>query len=162
MWLRQDRRRVCTRHFTDLAALSGSLVARSSHWPNNRDRYSSITGCVYHVCSSSMASCWLTIPDGNQFEEVAGQQDLGWGAEELCPGAGGALGCGVDVCVGEDLPDGGGGDLDAEDEEFAVDAAVAPARVFLGQAQYQDSDGSYGAGPARVFRSGHPGVASTE
>ena len=28
----------------------------------------------------------------------------------------------------EDLPHGGGGDLDAEDEQFAVDAPVAPAR----------------------------------
>jgi hypothetical protein len=63
--------------------------------------------------------------EGDGFEEVAGQQDLGLGARELGPGAGGAFGCGVDAGVGEDLPHGGGGDRDAEDEEFGVDAAVA-------------------------------------
>ena len=70
--------------------------------------------------------------EGDGFEEVAGQADLGLGAEELGPGAGGALGCGVDAGVGEDLPDGGCGDLDAQDEEFAVDAAVASVRVVPG------------------------------
>ncbi len=62
---------------------------------------------------------------GHGFEEVAGQQDVGLGAEELCPGAGCAFGCGVDAGVGEDLPHGRGGDLHPEDEEFAVDPAIA-------------------------------------
>jgi hypothetical protein len=43
-----------------------------------------------------------------------------------------------------------------------VDPAVAPARVLLRQAKDQDSDGLYGAGPSRTFRSGHRGVASAE
>jgi hypothetical protein len=55
-------------------------------------------------------------------EEVAGKQGPGLGAEETGPGGSGALGCRVDPGVVQDLPHGGGGDLDAEDEEFAVDA----------------------------------------
>ncbi|MFC0107879.1 hypothetical protein [Kibdelosporangium aridum] len=43
------------------------------------------------------------------------------GTEELGPGAGGAVGCWIDVGVVEDLLRGRGGNLDAEDEEFAVD-----------------------------------------
>jgi hypothetical protein len=78
--------------------------------------------------------------EGDGFEEVAGQQGLGLGAEELGPGAGRAFGCRVDAGVGEDLPYGGCGDFDAEDEQFTVDAAVAPARVFLGQARNQGLD----------------------
>ncbi len=99
---------------------------------------------------------------GDGFEEATGQQGVGLGAEELCPGAGGAFGCGVDAGVGEDLPHGGGGDFDAEDEQFAVDAAVVPTRVLLREAEDQDSDGSDGARSARAFRSGHPGVASAQ
>jgi hypothetical protein len=100
--------------------------------------------------------------EGDGFEEVAGQQDLCLGAEELGPGAGGAFGCGVDAGVGEDLPHGRGGDLDAEDEEFAVDAAVDLTGVLLGQAQDQDSNGPDGAWSARAFRARHSGVVSAE
>src|SRR5882762_9352272 len=56
----------------------------------------------------------------------------------------------------------GGGDFHAQDEQFAVDAAVAPVRVLLGQAQDQDSDGSYGAWSARGFRTGRAGVTPAE
>jgi hypothetical protein len=89
--------------------------------------------------------------EGDSFEEVAGQEGFGLGAEELGPGAGRACGGGVDAGLGENLPHGRGGDLQAPDEEFAVDAAVAPVWVVLGQAQDQDSDGPDGAWPARVF-----------
>ena len=67
---------------------------------------------------------------GDSFEEVAGQQGFGLGAEEVSPGGGGAFGRRVDPGVVKDLPDGGGGRPDAEDEEFAVDAPVAPGRVL--------------------------------
>jgi hypothetical protein len=40
------------------------------------------------------------------------------------PFAGGPLGCGVDACLMQDLPDRGGGDADPEGEQFAVDARV--------------------------------------
>jgi hypothetical protein len=68
---------------------------------------------------------------GDRLEEVAGEQGPGLGAEEVSPGGGGALGCRVDPGLLKDLPDGGGGDLDPEDEQFAVDAAVAPERKML-------------------------------
>ncbi|MFD1046686.1 hypothetical protein ACFQ1S_14560 [Kibdelosporangium lantanae] len=96
------------------------------------------------------------------FEEVTGQQDLGLRAEELGPGAGRTFRCGVDAGVGEDLPHGRCGNLDAKDEGFAVDAAITPARVLLRQAQDQDSHRPDGARPSRAFRSGHLGVVSPE
>ena len=40
----------------------------------------------------------------------------------------------VDAGVVEDLPNSGGGDLDAQDEEFTVDAAVPPRTVLPSQA----------------------------
>jgi hypothetical protein len=51
---------------------------------------------------------------GGGLEEVAGQDRVGLGAEEGRPGRGGAFWCRVDPGVLEDLPDGGGGDCDAE------------------------------------------------
>src|SRR3954463_14803458 len=50
-------------------------------------------------------------------EEVAGQDRVGLAAEEGGPGLAVALGCGVDAVLFEDLPHGGGGDLDAEHGE---------------------------------------------
>jgi hypothetical protein len=47
--------------------------------------------------------------------------------------------------VVQDLPDGGGGDLDAESREFAVDASVSPGRVLAGQAQDESADRADGA-----------------
>jgi hypothetical protein len=61
---------------------------------------------------------------GDGLEEVAGKQGPGLGAEEVSPGGRSAFGCWVDPGLPEDLPHGGGGSLDPEDEEFAVDAAV--------------------------------------
>ena len=52
----------------------------------------------------------------------------------------------------EDRPDARGGDDDARGGEFAVDAAVAPVRVLLREAEYQ------GGGPFRDSRSTWPGV----
>ena len=97
---------------------------------------------------------------GDGLEEVAGEQGIGLGAEEAGPGGGGALGCRVDPGVVEDLPHGGGGDLDAEDEEFAVDAPVAPARVLSCQAQYEQADGADGARQARATGAGSGRVAA--
>jgi len=59
------------------------------------------------------------------------------GAEEAGPGGSGALGRRVDPGLLQDLPHGGGGSLDAEDEQLAVDAAVPPARILCCQAQHQ-------------------------
>ena len=67
----------------------------------------------------------------------------------------------IPACV-EDLPHGGGGDLDAEDEEFAVDAPVAPGRVLPCQAQHQQADGADGARSARAPGAGSGRVAARQ
>src|SRR5258708_34842669 len=87
---------------------------------------------------------------GDGLEEVAGEQCIGLGAEEAGPGGSGALGCRVDPGLVQDFPHGGGSDLDTEDEEFAVDAPVAPARSLSCQSQYQQADGAHGARTART------------
>jgi hypothetical protein len=46
------------------------------------------------------------------------------GTELMPAGAPGAFGCRIDPDLAEDLPYGGGGDLDADGEQFAVDAPV--------------------------------------
>jgi hypothetical protein len=65
---------------------------------------------------------------GDCLEEIAGEQGAGLEAEEAGPSGGVAFGCWVDPGVVEDLPYGGGGSLNPGDKEFAVDAAIAPAR----------------------------------
>src|SRR5216683_3131470 len=55
---------------------------------------------------------------------IAGKQCPCLGAEEVSPGGGGALGRRINPGLLQDLPHGGGGDPDAEDEQFAVDAPV--------------------------------------
>lgn len=90
----------------------------------------------------------LRARQGADFEQVAGQQGLGLVAQEV--GLGGVLPfrCGRDAVFLEDLPGGGRGDLDAQCREFAVDFAVAPGRVFAGEAQDQGTD--------RADRGGRP------
>jgi len=73
-----------------------------------------------------------------------------WERRKLAPGGGRALGCRIDSGVVKNLPHGGGCSLDPEDEEFAVDAPVAPARVLPRQAQHQHADGADGTRPARA------------
>jgi hypothetical protein len=51
---------------------------------------------------------------GESLEEVAGEQSAGLGTEEGRPGGRGVVVCWVDSGIGEDLPDGGRGDLDLE------------------------------------------------
>lgn len=103
-------------------------------------------------CGAEDADPALRMPDHHEhvhadtgerdrFEEVTAQQDLSLGTKELGPGARRAFGHRIDAGVGEDLPHGRGGDFDAQDEKFAVDAAVAPVRVLLREAQNQDPDG---------------------
>jgi hypothetical protein len=77
---------------------------------------------------------------GDGLEEIAGKQRIGLGAEELSPGGGGAFGRRVDPGLTEDLPYGGGGNLDPQYEKFAVDAPVTPGRVLPRQAQHQMAD----------------------
>jgi len=59
-------------------------------------------------------------------------------------------------------PDGRGRNLDAEGEQFAVDAPVAPGRVFPGQAQHQHPDGADGARTSPAAGTGSSCVAAGE
>lgn len=91
---------------------------------------------------------------GHGLEEVAGEQGVGLGAEEVSPGSGGALGHRVDPGLMKDLPHGGGGSPDPEHEQLAVNTAVAPARILPCQAQHQQADGADSARPARAIGTG--------
>jgi hypothetical protein len=70
--------------------------------------------------------------DRVEVEQVAGQDAVGLGVEELRPGRPGPARCGVDARGVEDGPYGGGADDVAESGEFAVDAAVPPGRILGG------------------------------
>ena len=87
------------------------------------------------------------------FEEVGREDGLGLGAQERRPGLTAPSRCRVDAGVFEDLPDGGGGDLDAQDEQLAVDAPVAPRAVLPSQAQDQQRiDRTVRGRPTRLGR----------
>jgi hypothetical protein len=73
-----------------------------------------------------------------------------------------AFGCGVDAVLLEDVPYGGGGDLDAEGREFAVDAPLAPGAVLVGEPEHQDADGAHGARATWALGAGGSGVASAQ
>jgi hypothetical protein len=75
--------------------------------------------------------------------------------EEVRSGAGSIPAC----CR---IPNGGGRDLDAEDEELAVDAPVAPAGILPRQARHQQADGADGARPARTAGAGPGRVAARQ
>jgi len=77
---------------------------------------------------------------GAGFEEVAGEQAVGLAAQEISPGGALPFRGGRDAVLLEDFPDGGGGDLDAEGDEFAVDAPVSPGAVLSGEAQHESAD----------------------
>jgi hypothetical protein len=52
-------------------------------------------------------------PKRSGVDEIAGQQCIGLGAQEVCPGGAGSAWGGVDSFDLQDLPDSGRGDLDA-------------------------------------------------
>ena len=75
--------------------------------------------------------------DGVEVEQVAGQDGVRLGVQELAPRWSGSPRCGVDPGGVQDRPDGGGADLVAEAGEFAVDASISPGGVLGGQAHDQ-------------------------
>jgi hypothetical protein len=97
---------------------------------------------------------------GCRFEEVGGDDRMGLGPQEHRPGAAGALGCRLDTGVLENFPDGGGGDLDAQHEELAVDSAISPGGVFRGEAQDEPADGPDGSWPSGLVGPGTSGVSA--
>ena len=64
--------------------------------------------------------------DGVEVEQVAGEDRVRLGLQELGPGWSGSSGRGVDAGVVQDGQDGGGADLVAEAGEFPVDASISP------------------------------------
>jgi hypothetical protein len=66
-------------------------------------------------------------------EEVAGQDRVRLAGEELFPGRAGSAGRRVYTGPVEDLPDGAGGDLVAQADQFALDPAMPPRRVLRSQ-----------------------------
>jgi hypothetical protein len=77
---------------------------------------------------------------GTNFEKVGGEEGVCLAAQEGRPGQVIAVGRGRDAVGLEDLPDGGGRDLDSQDGELAVDSSVAPTGIFVRQAQDKGSD----------------------
>ena len=63
-------------------------------------------------------------------EEIARQHRRCLGPTELAPRRTGAPRSGIKPCLSQDVPDCRRGDSIAKPDEFAVDAAVAPARVL--------------------------------
>jgi hypothetical protein len=84
-------------------------------------------------------------------EQVAGEDGVRLGSQELGPRWSGPSGRWVDAGVVQDGPDGGGADLVAEAGEFAVDALISPGGVLGGQANAEGAQaggdgGSTGSG----------------
>ncbi|GAB2879347.1 hypothetical protein GCM10027074_54510 [Streptomyces deserti] len=92
---------------------------------------------------------------GADLEEVAGEQCVGLAAQEVGPGVALSLGRGRDAVLLQDLPDGGGGDLEAQGRELAVDPAVPPGGILAGEAQDQGADrADRGRAPAALRHAG--------
>ena len=70
-------------------------------------------------------------------EEVAGQDRAGMGGQELGPGWPVSTRCRRHAMATTDAADRLRRDLEAELEQFALDAPIAPARILSSQAQYQ-------------------------
>ncbi|MFD7710130.1 hypothetical protein [Streptomyces sp. NPDC059786] len=100
--------------------------------------------------------------EGDGLDEVEREDGLGLGGQEVGPGDGGSLWCWGDALCLEDLPDGGGGDPDAEEGEFAVEAAVSPCGVLGGEAEYQAADRGVGARAVGASLATGTGVAVSE
>jgi hypothetical protein len=92
---------------------------------------------------------------GVDCEEITGDYAAGLRGEELLPGRPGSARCRIDAGGGEDLPDRGGRDPVPESGQLALDAAMPPARVCLGEAEDERLDGSHGR---RATRPAAPGV----
>jgi hypothetical protein len=91
-------------------------------------------------------------------EEVAGQDGVGLGSEELPPGRPAAARCGIDTGLVQDLPDGTGRCLVPETDEFALYPTMPPGRVLRSEAQDQVADLPADGWPGRVARADRSSV----
>src|SRR5215213_5048818 len=71
--------------------------------------------------------------EGVEVEQVACEDRVRLGPQELRPGRSGSPRRRVDAGGVQDVPDGGGADLVAEAGEFAVDASISPGGVLGGR-----------------------------
>ena len=76
-------------------------------------------------------------PDGVEGEKVGGQKPGGLSAQECSPPGVCSAWCRAEPSSGQDPSDGAGAQAVSESGKFALDPAMAPRRVFLGQASYQ-------------------------
>lgn len=83
-------------------------------------------------------------------EEVRGKDPLSLRREEVAPGGAKAARGRVDACRVQDLPDRKGRDWVPESGQFTLDAAVAPAGIFISQAQHETLE--RGGRPVRELR----------
>ena len=100
----------------------------------------------------SLTSIRTPAPRG-ALEQVAGEDGVRLGPQELAPRWSGPPRRRVDAGVVQDGPDGGGADLVAEAGEFAVDASISPCRVLGGQAEDQGAQAGgdgWSPGPGQV------------
>jgi hypothetical protein len=95
-------------------------------------------------------------------EQVACQDRLGPGAQELRPGRPGSARRGVDPGVPQDLPCRRCRSLYSRAGQLAVDPAVAPFGVLPGQPEDQGPDGPAGRRPAGLAGHGPGGPAAAE
>ena len=79
-------------------------------------------------------------PDGLEGEKVGGQKPGGLSAQEGSPPGVCSAWCRAEPGSGQDPSDGAGAQAVAESGKFTLDSAVAPGRVFVGQAQHQLAD----------------------
>jgi hypothetical protein len=93
-------------------------------------------------------------PDGVEVEEVAGQQPSRLGSEEGAPVGVYPARRRPQVRGGQDAADGAGSDGVSEAGELALDAAVSPARVLLGQPDDELAELVVDAGAAGRVRVG--------
>ena len=100
--------------------------------------------------------------DGVEVEQVAGEDSARLGSQELWPRGSAPTRRRVDAGAVQDLPDGGGADLVAEADEFAVDASVAPSGVLGGQADDQSAHAGGHGGSTRSGRLGRPAAGEAE
>ena len=94
--------------------------------------------------------------DGVEVKQIAGQDSVRLGSQELCPRGSAPTRRRVDAGAVQDLPDGGGADLVAKADEFAVDASVAPGGVLSGQADDQSAHAGGNGGSTGPGRLGRP------
>ena len=99
---------------------------------------------------------------GADFKEVGSEEGVCLATQEGGPGQAIAVRRRLDAVDLEDLPDGGGRDLESQDGEFAVASAVSPAGVVVRQAQDEGSNAADGGASAGSLGARCAGVTAAQ